>query len=160
LLGERVRYDANIKQYPDLITFISKYFNLISVCPEVEIGLSVPRPALQLYGSLDNIEIRGRDDPSIDITADMKQYCQQHPAELSAIHGYIFKSKSPSCGIRDIPLFNSQGEITNSTKGVFVQAILQHYPNLPITDEQGLLNPSHCEHFLHQVKLYQQKQIC
>ncbi|MCW8933120.1 MAG: DUF523 domain-containing protein [Gammaproteobacteria bacterium] len=160
LLGERVRYDAKIKQYPDLIKFISQHFDVKTVCPEVEIGLSVPRPAVQLYGTLDDIEVRGRDDPSIDITANINKYCHQYPPELNAIHGYIFKSKSPSCGIRDIPLFNHQGQITNSTMGVFAQAILQHYPNLPITDEQGLLNPADCEHFLHQVKLYQQKQIC
>ena len=130
------------------------------VCPEVEIGMTVPRPAVQLYGTLDAIEVRGRDDTSIDITAKMNRYCQQQPAELRNIHGYIFKSKSPSCGIRDIPLFNSHGEITDSTRGVFAQAVLQHYPDLPITDEQGLLTPSHCEHFLNQVKLYQEKQIC
>lgn len=160
MLGERVRYDAQIKQHPELVKYITHYFDVITVCPEVEIGLSVPRPAVQLYGTFDNIEIRGRDDLTIDITANMNHYCQQHPAELSDIHGYIFKSKSPSCGIRDIPLFNKQGETTDSTRGVFAQAVLQHYPDLPITDEQGLLNPSHCEHFLHQVKLYQQKQIC
>jgi len=160
LLGERVRYDAIIKQYPDLLNFITQYFDVITVCPEVEIGLSVPRPAVQLYGSLDHIEVRGRDDPSIDITANINQYCQQYPSQLSAIHGYIFKSKSPSCGIKDIPLFNNLGEITDSTMGVFAQAMLQHYPNLPIIDEQALLNQSQCEHFLHQVKQYQQKQIC
>jgi len=115
---------------------------------------------VQLYGTLDTIEVRGRDDGSIDITDKINQYCQQQPAELNTIHGYIFKSKSPSCGIRDIPLFNNHGEITDTTMGVFANAILQHYPDLPITDEQNLLKTPQCEQFLHQVKLFQKKKSC
>jgi len=115
---------------------------------------------VQLYGTRDTIEVRGRDDRSVDITDKINQYCQRQPPELNSIHGYIFKSKSPSCGIRDIPLFNNQGEVTDTTIGVFANAILQHYPNLPITDEQGLLKASQCEHFLHQVKLFKQKKSC
>lgn len=155
-----MRYDAKLKTYPELVKFISLNFNVLAVCPEVEIGLGVPRPPVQLYGTRDIIEVRGRDDAAIDITHNINHYCQQKPLELSAIHGYIFKSKSPSCGIRDIPLFNNQGDVTDTTMGVFAQAILQHYPKLPITDEQGLLKTSQCEDFLDQVKLFQQKISC
>jgi len=123
----------------------------------VEIGLGVPRPAVQLYGSIDAIKIRGRDDPSIDITDAMQKYCDARPPQLNSIQGYIFKSKSPSCGIKDIPLFNQNGGITRTTRGAFVHAILQHYPHLPITDEQNLLSKTQCEQFLQQVNHYQQK---
>jgi len=127
----------------------------------------VPRPPVQLVrpdnsldNSLDTIEVRGRDDPSIDITQDINEYCQVRAPELDNIHGYIFKSRSPSCGIKDIPLFNNQGEANETTMGVFAHAVLQHYPDLPITDEQGLLNSHQCEHFLYQVKQFQQKRSC
>jgi len=130
------------------------------VCPEVEIGLSVPRPPVQLKGKPDAIKICGRDDPLIDITTSMENYCQQRPAQLDSIHGYIFKSKSPSCGIKEIPIFNDNQETTGFTKGVFVSAILQLYPELPITDEQELLNQSLCNAFLDRVKQYQQNQLC
>ena len=103
---------------------------MIKVCPEVEIGLSVPRPPVQLMGKLGALKIIGRDDPSIDITSNMENHCQHRPAQLNSIQGYIFKSKSPSCGINEIPVFNDQAEITDRTKGVFVSAILQQYPNL------------------------------
>jgi len=109
---------------------------------------------------MDAIKICGRDDPLIDITTGMKNFCQQRPAQLNSIHGYIFKSKSPSCGIKQIPIFNNKNEITNHTKGVFVSAILQHYPKLPITDEQELINQSRFKSFLHRVKQYQQNQLC
>lgn len=87
----------------------------------------------------------------------MLDYCQQRPLQLNYIHGYIFKSKSPSCGVRDIPLFNNKGEVTELTRGVFVSAILQQYPDLPITDEQDLNKPEQYEFFLQQVKQYQLK---
>lgn len=155
LLGERVRYDGAIKNYSLLLNFIQQHFSIISVCPEVEIGLSVPRPAVQLCGDINNIKMLGRDDASIDITDAMQHYCKQRPTQLNSICGYIFKSKSPSCGIKNIPIFNPQGEISAITKGLFASAILQQFPNLPITDEQALTTTNQCTIFLQQVKHYQ-----
>ncbi len=123
----------------------------------MEIGLTVPRPPVQLYGSLKNIKILGRDDTTIDITQAMDDYSRQRPPQLNSIHGYIFKSRSPSCGIKDIAIFNSSGEVVDTTKGIFVSAILQHYPQLPITDEQSLQNPAQYAQFFQRVKRYQQK---
>ena len=122
----------------------------------MEIGLSVPRPPVQLSGDLNNIKITGRDDNSIDITKPMQQYCQQRPAQLSSVQAYIFKSKSPSCGIKDIPVFGPQGQIIGTSQGAFAHAILQHYPDLPITDEQGLSSSKQRHDFLKQVQLYGQ----
>lgn len=151
-----MRYDGEIKFFTDLLGFINTHFQIIAVCPEVEIGLSVPRPPVQLSGDLHNIKLTGRDDSSIDITEPMQQYCQQRPAQLDSIQAYIFKSKSPSCGIKDIPLFNSEKQIIATTQGVFAHAILQHYPDLPITDEQGLNSPQQRNDFLQKVHHYRQ----
>lgn len=156
LLGDRVRYDGEIKFFVDLLGFIHNHFNVIAVCPEVEIGLSVPRPPVQLSGDLDNIKLTGRDDSSIDITEPMRHYCQQRPAQLNSIQAYIFKSKSPSCGTKDIPVLGPQGQVTGTSQGVFAHAILQHYPDLPITDEQGLFSPRQRNDFLQRVQLYGQ----
>jgi len=125
------------------------------VCPEVEIGLSVPRPPIQLNGTLDAITLQGRDDPLIDITQAMQNYCQLRPPQLDSIHGYIFKSKSPSCGIQKIPLFDGYGNINTFTQGVFVSAILQRFPTLPITDELTLIDEAQWDIFLLHVKQYQ-----
>jgi len=116
----------------------------------------VPRPPVQLSGDLNNITITGRDDTSIDITKPMRQYCQQRPPQLNSIQAYIFKSKSPSCGINNIPVFNSQGQSIGTSMGVFAHAILQQYPDLPITDEQGLLSLKQRNDFLQEVLLYGQ----
>ena len=98
----------------------------------------------------------GRDDPCIDITEDMQKYCQQRPPQLNSIHGYIFKSKSPSCGVENVPLFNTEGDVIDSTRGVFVAAILALYPELPICDELNLLNAQQLTEFLQRTRDYQQ----
>jgi len=159
LLGDNVRYDAEVKHYPKLKQFLQDHFDLISVCPEVEIGLSVPRPPVQLVqtssiSSPSAIKVVGRDDPSIDITQPMRNYCQQRPPQLNSIHGYIFKSRSPSCGVHNVPLFNNQGVESGFTRGVFVSAILQFYPQLPITDELSLTTLQQLEDFLLQTQHY------
>ena len=162
MLGDKVRYDAKVQLYPELKQFIQQHFDIISVCPEVEIGLSVPRPPVQLVetrlpNDLSYIKMIGRDDPSIDITQDMQKYCQQRPPQLNSIHGYIFKSKSPSCGVDNAPLFNEQGLDAGLAKGLFVSAILQFYPSLPITDELNLITQQQLETFLQQTIDYKNK---
>ncbi|HED35611.1 MAG TPA: DUF523 domain-containing protein [Gammaproteobacteria bacterium] len=162
LLGDRVRYDGKIKNDPQLIDFVKQHFEIICICPEVEIGLSVPRPAVQLSAEpgavpgteLANIKITGRDDPTLDISTPMYEYCNRRAAQLDSIHGYIFKSKSPSCGIRNIPVFNNRNEIITTTKGVFAKTIMREYPQLPIIDELGLLSGEQREAFLLRVKQY------
>jgi uncharacterized protein YbbK (DUF523 family) len=157
ILGERVRYDGEIKHYPELNQWLEQHCHTLAVCPEVEMGLSVPRPPLHLVQTASGIQMRGRDDPELDVSAAMQQFCQQRPPQLGAIHGYIFKSRSPSCGIADIPLFNQQGEVIDHGRGLFVSAMLQHYPALPISDEQQLDNHAAFMDFLQQVRDYRQQ---
>ena len=67
LAGEAVRYDGASKPLPDT-DFFERHFQLISVCPEVGAGLSVPRPPVQLVQTQQGVRALGRDDPSIDVS--------------------------------------------------------------------------------------------
>ncbi|VAW61812.1 COG1683: Uncharacterized conserved protein / FIG143828: Hypothetical protein YbgA, partial [hydrothermal vent metagenome] len=158
--GERVRYDAQIKSYPQLVTFVTRHFKIIGICPEVEIGLGVPRPAVQLSGEPDNIKITGRDDPTLDISHALLEYCKHRVAQLDSIHGYIFKSKSPSCGIRNIAVFNTEGDVIATTRGVFANAVYENCAKqnraLPIADETDLLTAEQCNEFLLRVQQFHQ----
>jgi len=155
LLGDKVRYDGAVKTEPRLMGFIQQHFSVIGICPEVEIGLSIPRPPLQLTGTSNNIRIQGRDDPRLDITLPMQKYCQLRPSQLDSIQGYIFKSKSPSCGLSNIPLFDAQGKIQAHASGVFAHAIMQRFPDLPVSDELSLINETQWDIFLQRVYQYQ-----
>lgn len=154
ILGQRVRYDADIKSFPDICNHLQQFFELIPVCPEVEAGLSVPRPPVQLSGDPQHPRMTGRDNPSIDVTDAIRHFCQTRIASLPEIHGYLFKSKSPSCGLRHIPVFDQGHIVDPDNRGLFAHAITLTYPELPVAEETELENPLQREHFIQQVLHY------
>jgi uncharacterized protein YbbK (DUF523 family) len=147
LPGDAVRYDGKSEPNPELIKKLQEDFDLLSICPEVEAGLSIPRPAVQLTGSIKQPRITGRDDPALDITDLMQAYCKIKPAELSSISGFVFKSRSPSCGLGSTPVFINGKVATQSSNGVFAQAIIDTYPELPVIEETNLQNHGVFEDF-------------
>ena len=148
LLGHRVRYDGEIKSYADIIQHLQLHFELLAVCPEVEIGLSVPRPAVQLTGDILQPRMTGRDDPQLDVTDAMRNFCHQKPAQLDHICAYIFKSKSPSCGLKNISVLNAGKIISSNQQGLFAKTITELWPNLPVCDETELQDSTQRQHFI------------
>ena len=138
ILGQRVRYDGEIKSYTDIVQHLNQHFEWLPVCPEVEIGLSVPRPAVQLSGNILQPRMTGRDDPQLDVTDAMRAFCEYKPPSLHHICGYVFKSKSPSCGLKNIPVFNGGKILATDHRGLFAQAIIDRWPDLPVSDEMDL----------------------
>ena len=138
LLGDAVRYDGQSKANHIIIDELSQLFELVAVCPEVEAGLSIPRPPVQLSDSIDSPRLRGRDDASIDITQLMADYCSQKPDQLSELDGFIFKSRSPSCGLNSTPVFIDGRRVSDNSRGVFAQAMCQKYPALVVIEETDL----------------------
>ena len=158
ILGQRVRYDGEIKTYSDIVQHLQQKFELLPVCPEVEIGLSVPRPAVQLSGDILQPRMTGRDDPELDVTDAMHAFCEHKPLQLSHICGYVFKSKSPSCGLRNIAVFSNGNILTNNQRGLFAQAIVERWPNLPVREETELQTTIQRQLFIELVlNFYQQK---
>ena len=140
LLGDAVRYDGLSKQNPIIIEELSQHFEFIAVCPEVEAGLSIPRPPVQLTGSIEQPKITGRDDPSIDVTDIMQKYCNSKPAQLKHLQGYIFKSRSPSCGLNSTPVFNNGECLTETGRGIFTKKLCETYPDLVVIEDSELEN--------------------
>ena len=91
LLGDAVRYDGQSKASQIILEQLVSFFEFVPVCPEVEAGLSVPRPPVQLTGSIENPRLTGRDDASVDITDTMQRYCQTN-SQLTdrSIETFIF----------------------------------------------------------------------
>lgn len=148
LLGDAVRYDGQSKPCTVVIEKISEYFELIPICPEVEAGLSIPRPPVQLSDSIEHPRLIGRDDPSIDITELMQNYCQAKIPSLNKLNGFIVKSRSPSCGLHSTPVFINSKCISETSSGVFSKALKTSYPNLPIIEETQLDNSSALDNFI------------
>lgn len=143
LLGDAVRYDGDSRANTTVIETLGKLFELVPVCPEVEAGLTIPRPPVQLTGSIDNPRLTGRDDSNLDVTDILAVYCKQKPAELNNLCGYVFKSRSPSCGLNSTPVFIDGECVSEDSRGVFARALCKLYPDLPVTEETWLeKNPS------------------
>lgn len=148
LLGDVVRYDGNSKPCAIVIDQLNRRFELVPICPEVEAGLSIPRPPVQLSGSIEQPRLIGRDNPGLDITDLMRDYCQRKIPQLESLHGFIFKSRSPSCGLCSTPVFIDGSLVTETASGVFARAVLLAYPDLPVIEETLLESADTLSHFI------------
>ena len=148
LLGDAVRYDGDSKANKIIIEQLSQLFELVPVCPEVEAGLSIPRPPVQLTGSIEAPRLTGRDDPSLDVTGIMQKYCSTKPAELNQLAGFTFKSRSPSCGLNSTPVFINDSCVTETGRGIFASSLCKAYPKLPIIEDIDLDDQNKLDKFI------------
>ena len=148
LLGDAVRYDGQSKANKIVLEKLSDLFEFVPVCPEVEAGLGIPRPPVQLTGSINKPQLTGRDDPSIDVTDIMQNYCKQKPAELKRLKGFIFKSHSPSCGLNSTPVFIDNKCITETSSGIFADSLCKKYPDLITIEDTQLSDKKNLDHFI------------
>ncbi len=148
LLGDAVRYDGQSKGNVIVIKKLNKLFRLIPVCPEVEAGLSIPRAPVQLTGSIENPELIGRDDPTINISDMMQTYCQNKVIDLNNLSGFILKSRSPSCGLNSTPVFINGRCVSETGRGIFAKNLCKTYPELPIIEDSNLENKKLLDNFI------------
>ena len=141
LLGEKVRWNGDHKQDRYVREILGNYFEYVPVCPEMEVGMGVPRETVALYGTLEEPKMISKKS-KIDWTERMNRYLKDRINQLTRdeLSGYIFKSKSPSCGIARVPVFSE----TDRSKarhgaGMFSNAFIKKFPLVPIEDE-GRLN--------------------
>ncbi len=153
LLGDAVRYDGKSKANNIVLQKLSNTFELIPVCPEVEAGLTVPRPPVQLTGNIEQPRLTGRDDSSIDVTDILQRYCQTKPAELGQLSGFIFKSRSPSCGLNSTPVYIDNICVTEPSRGIFARAMCKQYSELPVIEESTFTDET-IETFIRSVYQY------
>jgi len=149
LLGQRVRYNGEHKLEPYLKYRLGKYINWRPVCPECEAGLPVPREAMELYGSFNAPRLLGVQTQT-DYTHFIQQFITKRIAQLKEerLWGFVFKSKSPSCGLKGVSI--SSGCLLNYFKGegLFAKAWRRLCPFLPLTDEKSLKDSLGRESFI------------
>jgi len=155
LLGERVRHDGGHKRDGFLIETLGRDVEWVPVCPEVEVGMGVPREKIRLVGDPRSPRLVTLTS-GIDHTEAMERFSHRRIRELEALDlsGYVFKASSPSCGIREVPLLNAQGEDTSDGVGLFARAFIEHFPDMPVEDESRLHDPQAIENFLERALAY------
>jgi uncharacterized protein YbbK (DUF523 family) len=153
LLGERVRYDGGHKLQPSLVEALEDHVEWVPVCPEVEAGFGVPRPPMRLVGSpgAARMVVTATGD---DKTAAMDAFCSARLDALAALalHGWVLKARSPSCGLRDVPVFGRGDDAPAAGSGLFARALVLRFPDLPVADEDDLADPAARDRFLARVR--------
>lgn len=149
LLGVNVRYDGGHKQDAYLQGTLDDFFTWVPVCPEVEVGMSTPRDPLRLEGdpaSPRMVVIR----TSTDWTTRMRHYARERVRALQHedLHGYILKSRSPSCGMERVKVFPPRGRTVHTGVGLFARELLNRMPCLPVEEEGRLHEPHRRENFI------------
>jgi uncharacterized protein YbbK (DUF523 family) len=124
LLGHEVRYNKGHCHARQLVQELKSVFELVPVCPEMDIGMGAPRPTLRLVGDgrplardMDMEDMFGAvrlycPDEDADYTATMVSYAQAKVADLRnyGVDGFILKKDSPTCGLDRVKLYQDRRE--------------------------------------------------
>ncbi len=155
LTGHSVRYNGGHKASDLCRTQLDAHFDWLPVCPEVAIGLGIPRDPIRLVGNPERPEVVGTRNPGMDLTGPLRNYGEQMAAELDSICGYIFMQKSPSCGLERVKVYQPNGHpAVQSGRGAFAQAFCALRPDLPVEEEGRLHDPVLRENFISRVYAY------
>ncbi|MEG1040625.1 MAG: DUF523 and DUF1722 domain-containing protein [Pseudomonas sp.] len=155
LLGAEVRYNGGHKASRLCNALLSQHVDFVPVCPEVAIGLGVPRAPIRLIGDPAAPHAVGTHDPALDLSGPLRAYGQQMAADLTDISGYIFMQKSPSCGLERVKVYRSNGSPTHEGgRGLYAAAFCQQRPDLPVEEEGRLCDPVLRENFIGRVYAY------
>lgn len=150
LLGEEVRYNGGHKRDPFLTGLLGRYVEWVPVCPEVEVGLGTPRPAMRLVRIGQDTRMI-TPETGADHTGAMRTYSARRLEELAGegLAGYILKKDSPSCGMERVKLYPAAGGAPNKeSRGLFADALMRRFPDLPVEEEGRLRDPLLRESFV------------
>ena len=122
--------------------------------------MGTPRQPIQLVARPDGVRSK---DTTVrllgvangeDWTERMQTWARDRVRELArlGLSGYVFKARSPSCGIDDVAV---DGLMERAGRGLFAQALMDALPGLPVTDEAALADPACRAHFLSRVLNHQ-----
>lgn len=158
LLGQNVRYDGTNKLNALIVETLGPHVELVPFCPEVAIGLGIPRPPIHLVDLAGEVRAQGVADSSLDPTEPLRDYGQQIAHQPAGISGFIFKARSPSCGVNNVKIFQNGKLIAETGTGLFAAEILKACPTLPIAQESDLETAEQCEVFYQRILRYHDQQ--
>lgn len=155
LLGQKVRFDGGHKREHFLTDVFGKFVEWLPICPEVEVGMGIPRETVRLVGTLASprmiAEKSGRDWTEV-----MNSFAEKRWREIDNdnLSGYVFKKNSPSCGMERVKIHNFKGMPERKGRGLFAAAIMQRLPLLPVEEEGRLYDLKLRENFIERVFAY------
>lgn len=158
LLGQPVRYNGSHKRSRYIQDILSQHFDYTPLCPEMGIGMGVPRKPIRLITTSGNnesgIEAVLTDDNDTRFTQQLKEYAQHQADQLGNASGYIFMQKSPSCGYTRVKLYHENGNPLEVTQGIYAAELERLLPLMPKEEAGRLSDPMIRENFITRVMAY------
>ncbi|CAK4075118.1 hypothetical protein VDT1_3808 [Vibrio sp. 16] len=149
VLGENVRFDSGHKISKFVTKELAPYFNFMPVCPEVGMGMPVPRPTIRLMSNEERIELVETKNPDNKHTEAMIDYSEKKVAELvdQELCGYIVCAKSPTCGMERVKVY-SKNSAAKEGIGLYTKTLMEKMPWLPVEEDGRLNDPVLKENFI------------
>jgi uncharacterized protein YbgA (DUF1722 family)/uncharacterized protein YbbK (DUF523 family) len=161
LLGSEVRWDGGRERSAFLTDTLDAFVDWVPVCPELELGLGVPRPPIQLVQptgtrgeQAQRLEER---DSGRSHTTRMRRYARRRVKELEPLRlcGYVLKKDSPSRGMERVKVWSEgEGPPHRDGRGFFARVLLDRMPLLPVEEEGRLNDPGLREAFVERIFAY------
>lgn len=157
LLGQQVRFDGGHKHQKYISQTLSEFFEFRPFCPEVAIGLGIPREPIRivLEGPEDSPRSRviGTRNPELDVTQPLMDCADEQQHWVQDLCGYIFKKDSPSCGMERVKAYRKQQPTRNGV-GLFARQLMSNNPLLPCEEEGRLNDVNLRENFIERVYVF------
>lgn len=155
LLGRPVRFDGSHKRSALCHEALEGLFELRGICPEVGIGMGVPRAPIRLVGAAGAPRAVGIADPSVDVTDALARFGTRMASALGDVCGYIFIKNSPSCGLFRVKVYPREGVPPHAGgRGIYAAAIARALPDLPLEENGRLNDPVLRENFVARTFVY------
>ena len=153
LMGEKVRFDSGHKKNAYIMGVLSDYFDFTAFCPEVEIGLGIPREPIRLVHMQGEVRCRGSKNESLDVTDELYAIAEKQRQWHEGLCGYILKKDSPSCGMARVKVYNNDMPKREGV-GLYAQTLMTNFPFLPVEEEGRLEDAQLRENFIQRVYVY------
>lgn len=152
LLGQEVRFDGGHKKEDFLLHTLGPHVDWVPVCPEVEMGMGVPREAVRLVGEPDSPRLV-TSRTGIQHTEGMRTWTRKRLTQLARedLDGYVLKKDSPTCGLFRVRVYNPNGQISRAGAGAYAGELAARFPVLPIEEEGRLRDARLRENFIERV---------
>lgn len=150
LLGEKVRFDGQHQRDAYVEKTLGQYFEFRAFCPEVAIGLGIPRRPIRLIARDEAVHCVSTVDDTLDYTQDLRDTANEAASWQRSLCGYILKKSSPSCGMERVKVYDGDRPRRDGV-GIYAATLMANFPNLPVEEEGRLGDPVLRENFIQRV---------
>ena len=140
---EACRYNGAVIP-SEVVKLLEPHVEFRPVCPEVEIGLGVPRHPIRIIRKGSDLRLV-QPETGKDVTRFVEKYLDG----VKDTDGFVLKFRSPSCGIKDTKIYSGTEKGASSTRGggFFGGAVIRRFPGLAVEDAAVTMGDSRISGF-------------